>query len=137
LSVKKSFSLLTIVLPAVAACTSVHSNLTVNGSQFGPDDCQTLQDEEIFGVDLANSDQSGPTLRLAQNVDNSIAVVVIDGIHKPVALTGCSTLRLDRSDNDKYGYYSIDGDAQINCDDDADNIHVHGTTSFNDCEHEL
>jgi hypothetical protein len=134
---KKIFSLLVLAIPAVAACTSVHSNLTLNGAQFGPDDCRNLQDEEIFGVDLAASDQSGPTLRLAQNVDNSISVVVLDGIHKPVAMTGCSTLRLDRSDNDKYGYYSIDGDAQIDCDDDADNIHVHGITDFNDCDHDF
>jgi hypothetical protein len=134
---KKILSLLVLVIPTVAACTSVHSNLTINGKPFGPDDCRNLQDEEIYGVDLASSDQSGPTLRLAQNVDNSIAVVVIDGIHKPVAMTGCSTLRLDRSGNDKYGDYSVDGDAQINCDDDADDIHVHGIADFNDCDHDF
>ena len=132
---KKIFSLLVLVAPAIAACTSVHSSITISGASFGPDSCRNLQDEELYGVDIR--DESGTTLRLAHNVDDSVDVVVIDGVHKPVALTGCSTVSLDKSDNDKYGYYEVSGSATINCDDDADNIHVHGSTDFNDCDHDF
>jgi hypothetical protein len=132
--VKKIFALLIFAF-VVCACTSVHSSLTVNGASFGPDSCRNLQDEELFGVDLR--DESGTTLRIAHKVDDSVDVVVIDGVHKPVALTGCSTVSFDRSSNDKNGDYGLSGSASIDCDDDADDLHVHGTTDFNDCDHEF
>jgi hypothetical protein len=133
-SVKKTFALL-VCASIVCACTSVHSNITVNGAAFGPDSCRNLEDEALFGVDL--KDESGTTLRLSHKDDDSIDVIVIDGIHKPVAMNGCSHVSFDRGDNDKYGDYQMSGNATIDCDDDADNIHVHGVTDFNDCDHDF
>jgi hypothetical protein len=31
----------------------------------------------------------------------------------------------------------VSGSASIDCDDDADNIHVHGSSDFNDCDHDF
>jgi hypothetical protein len=118
----------------VPACTSVHSNLTINGKLFGPDQCRNLQDEEIFGVDL--KDENGTTLRFATNADNSITVVVFpnDGT-KPLAMTGCSKLNLDRSGNDKYGHYTLDGDASLDCQ--STEWTIQGSTSFDECGHDF
>jgi hypothetical protein len=132
--VKKIFALLGFAL-VVCACTSVHSSITINNAAFGPDSCRNLQEEELFGVDLR--DESGTTLRISHRDDDSLDVIVIDGVHKPVAMNGCATAQLDRGSNDKYGNYQISGDATIDCDDDADDIHVHGTTDFNDCDHDF
>jgi hypothetical protein len=130
--VRKILSLLILLAPAVAACTSVHSNLTINGGSFGPDECRNLADEELYGVDLHA--ENGSVLRLAHNVDDSVDVVVINGVDKPIAMTGCATLSLDRSSDDKYGNYQVSGRADIDCD--TQEFHVHGTTNFNDCDHE-
>lgn len=119
----------------VAACTSVHSKITINNAPFGPDSCRNLSDQALYGVDL--QDESGTTLRLSHRDDDSIDVIVIDGVHKPIAMNGCSEVRFDRGDNDKYGEYQMSGNATIDCDDDADNIHVHGVTDFNDCDHDF
>jgi len=131
--VKKFFSLLVLLVPALAACTSVHSTMTINGGSFGPDECRNLADEELYGVDLRA--ENGSVLRLTHNVDDSVDVVVLNGIDKPVAMTGCSELQLDRSSNDKYGNYQVSGSAQIDCD--TATTHVHGHTDFNDCDHEF
>jgi hypothetical protein len=121
------------IVPACA--TSVHSNMTINGKTFGPDACRTLQDEEMFGVDLKD-EVDGTTLRIASNVDASITVVVFpsDGT-RPLAMTNCSRVDLKRSDNDKYGRYTLDGTAEIHCD--GDRFVVEGTTSFDNCAHDF
>jgi hypothetical protein len=134
MGVKKVFSLF-VCASIVCACTSVHSSITVNGAAFGPDSCRNLEDEALFGVDLR--DESGTTLRLSHKDDDSIDIIVIDGAHKPVAMNGCSHVSFDRSDNDKYGDYQLSGNATIDCDDDTNDVHVHGTTDFNDCDHEF
>lgn len=81
----------------------MHSSITVNGGAFGPDSCRNLEDEALFGVDLR--DESGTTLRLSHKDDDSIDVIVIDGVHKPVAMNSCSHVSFDRGQNDKYGDY--------------------------------
>ena len=134
IAVKKIIALV-VFASLVCACTSVHSSITINQAAFGPDSCRNLEDVSLYGVDL--QDESGTTLRLAHRDDDSIDVIVIDGEHKPVAMNGCSQVDFDRGANDKYGDYQISGSATIDCDDDADDIHVHGTTNFNDCDHEF
>ena len=121
------------LLCTVAACTSVHSDLTINEQRFGPSQCRNGQVEEFFGVDL--KDERGLTLRLASNPDQTISVIVIpnDG-RKPVSMTGCATLSLEKGDNDDHGHYKIDGHAQVNCS--TEGWTVRGSTSFEKCEHE-
>lgn len=114
----------------VAACTSVNSDLTINGLRFGPDECRNGQTEEFFGVDLRDS--RGLVLRLASQVDQTVSVIVIpnDG-RRPVAMTNCATLSLRKSSHDDRGYYDIDGEANIDCE--GPDFTVKGTTRFENC----
>jgi hypothetical protein len=119
----------------------VHSNLTLDDHQFGPDQCRNLQDEELYGVDVR--DEQGTTLRLAVNVDDSITVVVFpNDASRPVAMTNCARVDLSRTDNDKYGHYEVSGTATIHCESvptspDEHAWKVDGTTSFDHCGHDF
>jgi hypothetical protein len=114
---------------ALAACTSVHSNMTINGRLFGPDHCKNGEEEEFFGVDL--KDERGMQLRLVANPDETVTVVVIPDGAQPYAATGCAHLNLDRGSNDKSGHYEVSGDAYVDCV--AGPYEVRGSTSFDNC----
>jgi len=117
----------------LTACTSVHSTMSINGHQFGPDQCRTGQDAEFFGVDL--KDDPGTTLRLVANPDETVDVIVIpDDGTEPIAMAGCANLDLRPSSRDSHGYYTIDGNATVSCTGAA--YTVVGTTEFQDCHHD-
>ena len=118
----------------LAGCGStVKSSLTVDGEPYHPSECRSGQGEEFFGVDLR--DDSGRMLRLLVEPDHSgSAFYFADENGSAVDFTRCVDLSIERSDNDKYGQYTVDGAATVDCE--RGLYRIRGAVDFDGCAFE-
>jgi hypothetical protein len=123
-----------MIASALAACDPdpIHSSLTLDGRPFGPVACRSGQDAEFFGVDL--KDDSGTSVRIVANPDQSVSVVVTRAGQAPVTATSCARMNLDESRRDDRGYYSLSGSAELD-DCSAGGSVITGSVTFEDCDH--
>ncbi|HEX7663228.1 MAG TPA: hypothetical protein VF407_01890 [Polyangiaceae bacterium] len=126
---------LAVLCPALllGACAheSVHSTLTLNGSGYGPDHCKNLAASSLYGVELL--DEHDVAVRIAQDIDDSVTVVVVDGVHAPQKLEHCASVHFDQ-DLHNGGSYDLSGHATIDCT--GTDVSVKGIADFDDCEYE-
>jgi hypothetical protein len=108
----------------------VTSNLTVDGAPFPAASCRSGETSGFPGVELA--DVQGRRLRLAQNVDGTLAAAYFSaGSASGENLNACGTVSIQRGFGVVNGARNLEGSATLACR--TEKHQVQGTVRFENC----
>lgn len=119
-----------LVLVFAGCAAHVQSSLQVDGAPFSPSSCRSGQASGFSGVELA--DDQGRRLRLAQNLNGSLA-----GVYFPAGapigedLAGCITMTTQPGVVVVNGVRNVEGSALLSCR--TQRHQVSGSVQFKNC----
>jgi hypothetical protein len=114
-----------------ASCAAhVASAIQIDGAPFAASTCRSGQANGFSGVELA--DQTGRRLRLAHNLNGTLAAVYFPpGRQVGVDLGGCFTMTTKAGVGVINGVRNIEGGAVLECR--TETLHVSGSVQFENC----
>lgn len=115
----------------LASCAAhVASSVRVDGAAFSPSACRSGQANGFSGVEL--QDPSGQRLRLAQNLDGTVAAVYFPpGETVGDQLGGCFTMNTQHGLGVVNGIRNVEGTAILSCT--TGRHQVSGAVKFENC----
>ncbi len=127
----KKIVLLSLLLPALAGCTSkVSGTLTVDGTSFAPKVCRSGQAFGFPGIEL--TDEGGRRLRLFASPEGTAAAALLSGdAPSGVRLGQCGTLALEAQSSKINNITNVKGSARLSCE--SSGHKVFGNLEFENC----